>query len=110
MSQRHLRQERDGETDTSFAVVTIPIGRYDQSVERPFEDIDADGTAEQIGELLEPFGVAAAAVPGPDVHRDAAWVDGRLDEWVERQTPACSFLVWIGHGESDGERAWLATA
>jgi WD40 repeat protein len=89
-------------------LATVPISSYDQSVALPFADVDADGEASQIKETLSPLGTRLLTDLPPAVRRDANWVQQYLSGWAGRREPASSMLVWVGHGESDGESAWLA--
>ena len=91
-------------TDTiAFEVVTVGIGLY--AHHPPLGNIDAEierilGLFRQLG------GVARSASPDKDLDEPA--VKDRLRSWVDR-TAASGVLVWLGHGVSDGDDAWLAS-
>jgi hypothetical protein len=44
----------------------------------------------------------------PAQERTLNAVTARLDGWADPDHPRSSVLLWMGHGESDGEDAWLA--
>ena len=100
------------EVEESFRIVGVPVGTYDDA---GFADIDADATASQVIEMLTPYGGKGVAWD-PDRPRNSEWIDDRLLDWApptDRASDAdagSSVLFWVGHGESTGERAWLATA
>ena len=98
--------------EQSFRVVGVPISRY---TDGGFADIDADATASRVVDALTPYG--GCRVPwDPVSDRDESWIGGRLLRWAppSAQTSEAdegsSVLFWVGHGESTGEQAWLATA
>ena len=91
-------------TDTiAFEIVTVGIGLYEHHP--PLDNIDAE-----IQRILRLFrqigGVARSANLDKDLDEPA--VKGRLRDWVDR-TAASGVLVWLGHGVSDGDDAWLAS-
>ncbi|MFZ0157777.1 MAG: ATP-binding protein [Kineosporiaceae bacterium] len=101
--------EANGLDDAGFVLVTIPIGHYRQDLERPFENLDAaERVAEDLSAALAPYGAEVSPHVGHGP-RDNGWAGEHLARWAERERPANSVVVWIGHGESSGERAWLAT-
>jgi WD40 repeat protein len=90
-------------------LVTVPIGTYSRDIERPFADVDADGEADKVVRLLVRYDSSTMPLKARAA-RDGAWAATRLNSWATRADPANSLLAWIGHGESDGEDAWLATS
>jgi hypothetical protein len=99
----------DALESAKFLLATVPISSYDQSVARPYTDVDADREAHLISQDLTPLGAELLAHPRAGARRDNHWVQEYLSAWASRREPASSMLVWVGHGESDGESAWLAT-
>ncbi|MFI7063746.1 hypothetical protein ACIBL3_22360 [Kribbella sp. NPDC050124] len=94
--------------DAAFSIFAVPISQYATDGDWPFEPVAADTDAEEIAGLLTPYGGDAHTWPlGGD--RDAEWVRRQLDSWADRDGPRSSVLVWVGHGESNGAKAWLAS-
>jgi len=87
-----------------FTVVAVPISAY-----RSYPALTADDEAEGVGELLAPLGGEAVAWPGPPGERNSSRVNERLSGWASSAGARNSFLLWIGHGETDGLDAWLAS-
>ena len=94
-------------TERGFTIYPIPIAAYSTEVQRPFPPIAADDDAQAIADLLTPYG--GVVHHWTDGQRDAAWVQRELGAWADRDGPRSSVLVWVGHGESDTEDAWLAS-
>ena len=94
-------------TEPAFTIYPIPIAAYSTEVRRPFAPIPADDDAQAIADLLTPYG--GVVHHWTDGRRDAAWVQRELGAWADRDGPRSSVLVWVGHGESDTEDAWLAS-
>jgi hypothetical protein len=95
--------------DPGFTVHAVPIGAYTPHVPNPFPEVPADEEARAIADLLTPFGGVASPWRITTTERDAAWVKNRLGAWATRSQAGSSVLVWVGHGESDGNEAWLAS-
>jgi hypothetical protein len=96
-------------TDTSFTVHAVPISAYAPDVPDPFPNVPADDEAHAIARLLAPYGGVAIDWEATTNKRGKDWVDQRLRAWANRDQPKSSVLVWIGHGESDDDVAWLAS-
>ena len=94
-------------SEPAFTIYPIPIAAYNTAVRRPFESIPAEDDAKAIADLLTPYG--GVVHPWTDGRPDAAWVQQELGAWADRDGPRSSVLVWVGHGESDTEDAWLAS-
>ncbi|WP_410792627.1 hypothetical protein [Kribbella sp. C-35] len=94
-------------SEPAFTIYPIPIATYSTEVRRPFASIPADADAEAIADLLAPYG--GVMHPWTDGRPDADWVERELGAWVGRDGPRSSVLVWVGHGESNDEEAWLAS-
>lgn len=99
------------EVEESFRVVGVPVGEY---VDSGFSDIDADGAASRVVQVLVQYG--GEGIPwGGGGPRDSSWIEDRLLAWAPPTGRASdadtgsSVLFWVGHGESTGDRAWLAT-
>ncbi|MGW6199114.1 hypothetical protein ACWF0M_23410 [Kribbella sp. NPDC055110] len=94
-------------SEPAFTIFPIPIAAYSTEVRRPFASIPADDDAKAIADLLTPYG--GVLHPWADGRPDADWVKRELGAWADRDGPRSSVLVWVGHGESDTEDAWLAS-
>ena len=97
------------EVTTSFAVHAVPISTYTTGVPDPFPPVAADEEARAIAALLAPYGGVESPWEATWTERDKTWVDGQLHRWAKRDRASSSVLVWVGHGESDGTDAWLAS-
>jgi WD40 repeat protein len=89
----------------AFEIVTVAIGAYDHHP--PLEHIDLE--AEKIIAALRRLGGVAPNHPVPQ-RLDESAVKEHMRRWVSRAASASGVLVWLGHGASDGEDAWLATS
>jgi hypothetical protein len=58
--------------------------------------------------LFDSLGGAEQRWDVPAQARTLSAVTARLDGWAEPDRPRSSVLLWMGHGESDGDDAWLA--
>lgn len=97
-----------GDTDPAFIVHAVPIGSYTTNQPVPFPEVAADDEALAIADLFAPYGGVGS--PGDNSReRDATWVKKQLGAWATRIEGGSSVLVWVGHGESDGDEAWLAS-
>jgi hypothetical protein len=94
-------------SEPAFTIFPIPIATYSTEVQRPFASIPADDDARAIADLLTPYG--GVVHPWADGKPNADWVKGELGAWVKRDGPRSSVLVWVGHGESNTEDAWLVS-
>lgn len=94
-------------SEPTFTIHAVPIADYSTQVKNPFPPVSADDDAEAIAELLAPYGGVVQHWTGGE--RDAAWVKQQLGRWADRDGPRSSILLWVGHGESDGNDAWLAS-
>jgi hypothetical protein len=88
-----------------FDVVGVPIGEYLHQV-HPL--LPADDEAAQLTEVLRQLGGEADVWPAQPCDRGRANVDGRLMTWSAAE-PRNSLVFCVGHGESDGNDAFLAT-
>ncbi|MFG1816971.1 hypothetical protein ACGFIF_24660 [Kribbella sp. NPDC049174] len=95
--------------DPAFTIYAVPIGQYTTAVSEPFVPVAADDDAKAIADLLTPYGGLARAWPPGTGDRDAEWVRRQLGGWAGRDGPRSSVLVWVGHGETNGNDAWLAS-
>jgi hypothetical protein len=94
-------------SEPTFTIHAVPIADYSTQGGNPFPPVAADDDAQAIAEQLAPYGgVVHHWAAGK---RDAAWVKEQLARWADRDGPRSSILLWVGHGESDGNDAWLAS-
>jgi hypothetical protein len=89
----------------AFEIVTIPVGVYDHHPS--FDNMDAE--IARIVDLLSGLGGVTDAYQGAKQPLDERAVRERLRAWVDRAAPSGA-LVWLGHGVSDGDDAWLASS
>jgi len=100
------------EVERKFRVVAVPVGKYEDN---RFAPIDADGMVSQVARVLASYGGEDVPWKASDV-RDTSWIEDRLLAWApvtghaSGSDSASSVLFWVGHGESTGDKAWLATA
>ncbi|TDW81914.1 hypothetical protein EV137_7925 [Kribbella pratensis] len=94
-------------SEPAFAIYPIPIAAYSTEVRRPFASIPAEDDAKAIADLLTPYG--GVVHHWTDSQPNAEWVKQELGAWAGRDGPRSSVLLWVGHGESDTEDAWLAS-
>ncbi|TCC34014.1 hypothetical protein [Kribbella speibonae] len=94
-------------SEPAFTIFPIPIATYSTEVRRPFASIAAEADVKAIADLLAPYG--GVVHPWSDGRPDADWVRHELGAWADRDGPRSSVLVWVSHGESDTEDAWLAS-
>jgi WD40 repeat protein len=95
--------------EPAFTIHAIPIDAYSTEVRIPFPPIAADDDVRTMADLLTPVGGLLHAWSPASGNRDAAWVKQQLGGWADRDGPRSSVLLWVGHGESDGIDAWLAS-
>ena len=89
----------------AFQVVTIPMSRY-----RHHQDLEQVETeAEGIIDLFRELGGLPVGPSNMGGKLDETVVKNLLRGWATRTTPPSGVLLWIGHGASDGDDAWLAS-
>lgn len=86
-----------------FDVVPVAIGEYEDHEPLP-------GVAAELAAVLDVLDQLGGVARPWDADRapDLSAVNRRLATWANPPRPRSSALVWIGHGGSDGDRAWLA--
>jgi len=89
----------------AFQIVAIPIGKYQYHPDLHEVETEAD----RIIELFREFGAQVRTTVSPSHNLDETAVKNRLREWVTRETGRSGVLLWLGHGTSDGDEAWLAS-
>lgn len=89
----------------AFQIVAIPISTYQHHPPLSQVEIEAD----RIIELFREFGGRASNHPSIGRGLDETAVKDLLRNWVIRPTAPSGVLVWLGHGVSDGDDAWLAS-
>ncbi|MEV6905853.1 hypothetical protein [Amycolatopsis sp. NPDC051071] len=90
--------------ESSFEVIPIAIGEYRHHA-------GLAGIDEQVARIVTAFGRLGGverAWDAPQAERTTSAVQARLNEWVDAEAPRSSILFWTGHGESNGDDAWLA--
>ncbi|GAA1615960.1 hypothetical protein ACFQY4_18010 [Catellatospora bangladeshensis] len=90
--------------DGAFDIVAFGIGDYLRHP--PLRELDGELAA--IGELLSEVGGADVDWPVPARRRTKAEVVRRLGDWAQGRAGRSSVLLWVGHGESNDQEAWLA--
>ena len=89
----------------AFQVTAIPISRY-----RHHPQLEEVGTeAEGIIGLLREFGGLPSGDPDTGRALDETAVKDLLRGWAIRTAAPSGVLLWLGHGASDGDDAWLAS-
>ncbi|WP_329077087.1 AAA family ATPase [Streptomyces niveus] len=83
----------------------IDIGTY-----RHHDDLDTAAEVSAVQDALAPFSPRTALWEAPAAGRDAGAVEERLSHWAHPSRPVNTFLYWVGHGESNDDRALLAHA
>ncbi|WP_433795128.1 hypothetical protein [Actinoplanes sp. CA-252034] len=89
-------------TTPLFDITAIAVDRYENFP--PLDGVIAD--AEAIAELLGQVGGVRSTHAKNETWHEAA-VKARLRAWTQRDTPS-SLLIWLGHGDSNGDKASLA--
>lgn len=89
----------------AFEVVAIPISRYRHHPELGQVRIDAEG----IVDLFRQLGALPSGPPDTGGALDETAVKNLLRGWATRTAPSSGVLLWLGHGASDGDEAWLAS-
>lgn len=89
----------------AFEIVTVAIGAYEHHP--PLDKIDLE--VDKIVALLSQLGGVASSHPGAGQRIDEPAARDRMRSWVGRTAASSGVLLWLGHGASDGEDAWLAT-
>jgi WD40 repeat protein len=103
--------------DGSVRLHIIAVGEYDQAREAPQPNLAPAiyKDAARIAKVLED-GIGArlaARVPHPKAaEANRTWLLDRLSEWEGSGSDDArsSVLVWIGHGNSTGSKAWLSAS
>src|SRR2546421_7026454 len=88
-----------------FDMVFVPMGSYRDQLRHPDRDVDKEATA--IAALLAPLGGRLDRWKARPEQRNLTWTDAYLKRWATR-TPGNSVVVWLGHGEANGNEAWLS--
>jgi len=101
-----MPDQPDPDRPAPFDVVLLPHGRYLNQRDNP--DFDADAEAGAIAELFEQLGGETQTWDVPPKSRDLSATVRRLGEWAARPQSRSSVLVWLGHGRSNDDDAWLA--
>ena len=91
-------------SEAAFEIVTVPIGTYEHHPSLDTIDLEAD----RIVALLRQLGGVAPGNCEAHQRLDESAVKERMRNWVARAASS-GVLVWLGHGASDGDDAWLAT-
>ncbi|MFJ1593762.1 hypothetical protein ACIOD0_26475 [Kitasatospora albolonga] len=86
-----------------FDIVGLPMDTYVDSVD--CADIEATAEVEAIAKLLEPWG--GEPVPWETPRRTLSAVSARLGSWSRQDDPRNSVLLWVGHGNSNDQEAYL---
>ncbi|MFE7485203.1 hypothetical protein [Streptomyces sp. NPDC057552] len=86
-----------------FDIVGLPMDTYVDSVD--CADIKATAEVEAIAKLLEPWG--GEPVPWETPRRTLSAVSARLGSWSRQGDPRNSVLLWVGHGNSNDQEAYL---
>lgn len=90
-------------SDHEFTVTAIPIGTY-----ATYKAVAADEQAAAVvKKLAELGGMEVTPEPQPD-NRTISVVTQWVAAWAEHTPLANTMLFWVGHGETDGNDAWLA--
>src|SRR5690349_200835 len=90
---------------TSFEVVAIPISRYRHHPE--LDQVQAE--AEHIVDLFCELGALPSGLPNAGGALDEMAVKKLLRAWATRTASSSGVLLWLSHGASDGDEAWLAS-
>jgi len=88
-----------------FEVVAIPISRYRHHPE--LDQVQAE--AENIVDLFCELGALPSGPPNASGALDETAVKTLLRGWATRTALSSGVLLWLGHGASDGDEAWLAS-
>ncbi|MEU9115654.1 WD40 repeat domain-containing protein [Streptomyces sp. NPDC048483] len=83
----------------------VDLGSY-----RHHDDLDTAAEVSAVQDALASFAPRTALWETPPSGRDAGAVEERLSDWAHPGHPANTFLYWVGHGESNDDRALLAHA
>ncbi|WP_327003456.1 ATP-binding protein [Dactylosporangium sp. NBC_01737] len=87
-----------------FEVVPVAFSAF-----REYAQLDGmEDELRRVVALFDSLGGAARHWDVPAQERTLSAVSARLDEWTEPDRPRSSVLLWMGHGESNSEDAWLA--
>ncbi|MBM9507162.1 WD40 repeat domain-containing protein [Actinacidiphila acididurans] len=83
----------------------VDIGSY-----RHHDNLDTATEVAAVAAALAPFAPYTVPWRAPAAERDAGAVEQRLTQWAHPAHPANTFLYWVGHGESNDDKALLAHA
>jgi hypothetical protein len=86
-----------------FDVVPVVMSRYQTGQELA----GAEDEAREIAGLLAPLGGVVRPWDVPAEDRNILATTNRLEEWADPRHPRNSVLLWIGHGISNDETAYL---
>lgn len=90
----------------AFDVVCVPIGEYAYS---GYPTLPADEQAERVAAILAELGGRAMPWAVTAADRNRINVNTFLSNWAKPDQARNSVVFWVGHGESAGQDAWLAT-
>lgn len=97
-----------GEAPRSVMLYAVPIGTYEDP---EYGDLSADDEAECVSSILDTIGVIADRWPVSGADRTMTAANRRVRSWsTSARRRIGSILYWVGHGYSNGDDAWLATA
>ena len=88
-----------------FEVVVIPISRYQHHPK--LDQVQTE--AESIVDLFCELGALPSSPSNTGDVLDETAVKNLLRGWATRTAPSSGVLLWLGHGASDGDEAWLAS-
>jgi WD40 repeat protein len=92
-----------GEGAPPFDVVPVVMSSYQTRQQLA----GAEDEACEIADLLVPLGGVVRPWDVPADHRNILATVNRLEEWADPRHPRNSVLLWIGHGTSNDDTAWL---
>src|ERR1700676_4757789 len=108
-TKEEARQDAAAAHIPAVQVFPVTIGHYSDP---DWADLDTEGEAGRVVDLLAAFGGRQVAWASPVLERDAGAVQRRLRDWADvardPATPRSTVLYWAGHCSSDGRRAALA--
>jgi WD40 repeat protein len=94
-----------GAETSEFTVVPIVISEY---LESRWPDLsEAEEEARLIGEILADWGGVVEPWDVGSSQRDRTRVEDRLSDWADAGRSRSSVLLWLGHGDSNDDRARL---
>jgi hypothetical protein len=90
----------------TFTVVCVPISEYGHPA---YPALPADEEARLVAEALSKLGGQADQWLLEPAQRHRTNVDARLSQWANYGQARNSVMLWLGHGSSNGDDAFLAT-